>query len=179
MDPEVGILALEILPISMRITDPMLSQPQFIEQLTRILTLHNISEFVLVAHSYGSILTTHILQSSLATHVASIILIDPVSLLLHLADVAYHFCYRMPKTANQWQLWYFASRDMGIAHTLSRHFFWSDNILFKEDLGGRKVGVVLSGEDQIVDSREVWRYLTGQRLGEPSGTWSDEKVCLG
>jgi hypothetical protein len=67
---------------------------------------------------------------------------------------------------------------MGISHTLSRHFFWRDNILWKEDLEGRKVGVVLSGEDQIVDAREVWKYLTGQKDKEPNGLWEDEKVCL-
>lgn len=178
-DPNVGILALEILPLSMRITGSMPSEEQFIKQLTQILALHEIFQFVLVSHSYGSVLTTHILRSSLAPRVASMVLIDPVTLLLHLGDVAYNFVYREPKTANQWQLWYFASRDIGVSHTLSRCFFWSANILWKEDLEGRKVAVVLSGEDQIVNTREVWRYLTtDQRDGEPTEIWRDPKVWM-
>ncbi|KAF8583199.1 hypothetical protein K439DRAFT_1412365 [Ramaria rubella] len=176
IDPEVGILALEILPISMRITHAMFSQEQFIEQLIQILDHHKMNEFILVSHSYGSVLTNHILRSSLASRVASIILVDPVTFLLHLGDVAYNFIYREPRTANQWQLWYFASRDIGVSHTLSRHFFWGDNIMFKEDLKGRKVGVLLSGEDQIVDTKEVWKYLTGEKDTQPAPIWrSDEE----
>ena len=35
--------------------------------------------------------------------------------------------------------------------------------MFKEDLDGvRKVAVVLSEEDQIIDAKEVRRYLTGE-----------------
>jgi pimeloyl-ACP methyl ester carboxylesterase len=175
-DPNIGILALEILPISMRITGPMSSAEKIVEELKQILSLHDISEFVLVSHSFGSVLTTHILRSSLAPRVASIILIDPVTLLLHLGDVAYNFVYRQPDTANQWQLWYFASRDMGVSHSLSRHFFWNNSILWKEDLEERKVAVILSGEDQIVNTKEVWRYLTGQKSEEPSTAWKDVTV---
>ena len=162
----------------MRITDPMPPRERFIEQLAQILAFHEISQFVLVSHSYGSVLTTQVLRSSLAPRVASIMLIDPVTLLLHLGDVASNFVYRKPKTANQWQLWYFASRDIGVSHTFSRHFFWSDNILWKKDLEGRKVAVLLSGEDQIVNTREVWKYLTGQKHSEPTETWEDITVRL-
>ena len=161
----------------MRITDYMLSSTKFVEQLTHILAVHNIPEFVLVSHSFGSVLTTHILRSSLAPRVASLLLIDPVSILLHHPDVAYNFVYRKPKMANEWLLWYFASRDMGISHAMSRHFFWSDNILWKEDLEGRKVGVVLSADDQIVNAREVWRYLTGEKDEEPTRLSKHDEVC--
>lgn len=177
-DPDLGILALEILPISMRMTGAMPSQKEFIAQLTHILNMHGIFKFVLVSHSYGSVLTTHILRSSLAFRLASIILVDPVTLLLHLGDVAYNFVYRQPRTANQWQLWYFASRDIGISHAMSRNFFWSANILWKEDLEGREVAVMLSGEDQIVNTREVWTYLTGQKGRETTNAWRDAKVCF-
>ncbi|KFY90738.1 hypothetical protein V500_04985, partial [Pseudogymnoascus sp. VKM F-4518 (FW-2643)] len=50
----------------------------------------------------------------------------------------------------------------------ARGFFWSQNIVWKEDLGlegeneeeGRDVTVVLSGRDLIVDTEAVRRYLT-------------------
>lgn len=56
---------------------------------------------------------------------------------------------------------------MGVAHSLARGFFWSRNIVWKEDLGlegeneeeGRDVTVVLSGRDLIVDTEAVRRYL--------------------
>jgi hypothetical protein len=77
-------------------------------------------------------------------------------------NVAYNFVYRPPRTANEWQLWYFASRDPDIARTLARHFFWNESILFKEELRGvPRVAAVVAGDDQIVHAEEVRRYLTG------------------
>ena len=36
-----------------------------------------------------------------------------------------------------------------------RHFFWAENVLWKEELEEQTVGVELSGEDLIVDAEEV------------------------
>lgn len=67
---------------------------------------------------------------------------------------------RNPHSANEHQLNYFASKDMGVAHSLSRHFFWQENILWKHELNGRRVTVSLSGRDLIVDTKSVANYLT-------------------
>lgn len=89
------------------------------------------------------------------------LLIDPVCLLLHLPHVAYNFVARTPRSANEWQLWYFASRDMGVSHALSRHFFWAENIMWKEELAKvRRSAVVVSGRDLILEPRRIWGYLT-------------------
>lgn len=98
------------------------------------------------------------------------LLIDPIPFLLHLPSVAYNFVYRAPRTANEWELWYFASRDADVSRALSRHFFWVENVLWKEELKGRRVGVVLSGADQIVDAEEVRAYLTGVDVEEMTGS---------
>ena len=59
-------------------------------------------------------------------------------------------------------------RELFIAHTLSRHFSWSHNTLFVEDLPARDAGgaspaitttVVLSGGDSIVPTERVKLYL--------------------
>ncbi len=193
---QIGILALEILPISMRLTSPVLPQDQFIAHITAILGQHSPqwNEFILVSHSYGSVLTTHMLRSpSLGPRIKGLVLVDPVSVLLHLPDVAYNFTRRWPRTANEWQLWYFASMDLGVAEGLGRHFFWRENIIWREELstlhtsfenesalpyhdedatggldnedqrvGGntkRRVAVFLSGNDLIVDTKTVSKYL--------------------
>lgn len=39
----------------------------------------------------------------LASRFTSLLLIDPIPILLHLPDVAYNFLYRPPKRANEWQ----------------------------------------------------------------------------
>ncbi|EEB90235.1 hypothetical protein MPER_11580 [Moniliophthora perniciosa FA553] len=232
-DPEVGILLVELLPISNRILLPILGSgtrtfPIPIRQ-TMLEALYGTMNSLgddwkraaLVAHSYGTAIAAHDIrtrfreQAHADTHsyhdvnptsdsytnsrlpiFTSYLLIDPIPLLLHLPPVAYNFLYRSPwrnrsnelatrgnqslwqklfnsYNGNEWQLWYFASRDLEVAHTLSRRFFWNEVVLWKEDLGLTldshasssssqiPVGIVLSGNDQIVPAETVRSYLTG------------------
>ena len=87
------------------------------------------------------------------------ILIDPISILLHQPDVVHNFTIRKPKLASEWLLWYFGSKDMGIAHTLGRNFFWSEHILWKEDFSGRPTTVFLAEKDSIINAAQVRTYL--------------------
>ncbi|KAJ5267896.1 hypothetical protein N7478_010704 [Penicillium angulare] len=170
-DNEVGIIALEIMPVSSRITHPALEKDVMICEIMKIIQYHGWSRFVLVSHSYGSIIASHLLKSDrFSSLIGPTVFIDPVSFLLHLPDVAYNFIARQPARANEYQLWYFGSKDIGVAHTLARRFSWIDNIIWKEDLGikakkdqqeGRNVTVVLSGKDLIVDTETVGQYLMG------------------
>jgi pimeloyl-ACP methyl ester carboxylesterase len=129
-------------------------------EIASILNKHGYSRVVLATHSYGSVIATHLLaQAETAPMIADIVLIDPVTILLHLPDVAYNFTRRPPQSASEHQLWYFASMDMGVAHSLARHFFWSENVLWKEALEGRDVTVSLAGRDLIVNTEAVGRYL--------------------
>lgn len=161
-DPDVGIFAIEILQISSRITRPPPDSQAMCQGIEKILDFHKVSKFVVVSHSYGTAVTAYMLRSSLlSSRIHATLLVDPINFLLHHPSVAYNFLYRIPKSANEWQLWYFASRDPDIARTLGRYFFWSECVLWKEDLAGKKFAVVLSEKDQIVDAKSVRQYLTG------------------
>ncbi|EEU33859.1 uncharacterized protein NECHADRAFT_101054 [Fusarium vanettenii 77-13-4] len=132
------------------------------EELDCILKAHGWERFVLVSHSFGSVVATHLLHTpQIARKIGPILFVDPVSFLLHLPDVAYNFVYRKPCHANEHLLSYFGSKDMGISHTLFRRFFWTDNILWKEDIQGHRVTVVLGGRDAIIDTKVIGAYLTG------------------
>jgi len=191
-EPGVGIIAIELMPVSMRITAPILPRKQMVSAIHNILARHQFRKVVFMAHSYGSIVASHMLHCDSTTTndtssapdentplvrsggdisnthslIHSMLLIDPVAILLHLPTTANHFVYRIPREANEHQLWYFASRDAGIAHTLSRRFFWADNLLWKTDLttdvlaGG--AAVVISERDQITPAADIWTYLTGR-----------------
>lgn len=163
-DPDLGIIVLEILPICNRITRPPLNREATCIAISQILDKHDFDQVVIIAHSFGTAITSYVLQHpTLSQRVTATLLVDPITFLLHHPSVAYNFLYRAPKRANEWQLWYFASRDPDIARTLGRHFFWNECITWKEDLmRGRRVAVVLSGKDQIVDARAVRMYLTGE-----------------
>lgn len=49
---------------------------------------------------------------------------------------------------------------MGVSHTLARYFFWNENVLWKKDVGDRKLTVSLGGQDLIVNTEAVGRYLS-------------------
>jgi len=148
----------------MRICGGALEPPEFTSQILSILNHHNITNFALVGHSYGTILSTHLLHSpTISPRISSLLLIDPIAFLLHHPSVAYNFTSRPPRSANERQLNYFASLDPGIAHTICRHFFWTQNILWREELVGRRCAVAMGGRDLLVDSRSIWEYLTGRK----------------
>jgi hypothetical protein len=63
---------------------------------------------------------------------------------------------------------------MGVSHTLFRRFFWSENILWKEDIQNHHVTVVLGGKDLIVDTEVVKAYLTENESVRPEkGSWEE------
>ncbi|KAJ7778798.1 hypothetical protein DFH07DRAFT_796033 [Mycena maculata] len=185
-DPTQSVVLVEFLPVSMRMTGPMPSRWTTLEAINTILEDLRIPQVVLAAHSYGTFLAAHIVAPppdaaltgdpalTLNRKVVSLVLIDPIPLLLHLPTVAHNFLYRTPGTrrANEWQLWYFASRDADVARVLGRYFFWDEGCIWREDLarfsaeGGRRVTIVLAGADQIVPSGQVREYLTGDEAGQ-------------
>jgi pimeloyl-ACP methyl ester carboxylesterase len=175
-DGEVGIIAVELLPISFRITGPILDKDEICRQINMILERHGFDKVVLASHSYGSVVSTHLVHNpTTAPKIGPILFVDPVTFLLHLPDVAYNFTARQPRGANEHQLYYFASMDMMVAQTLARHFFWAQNILWKEDLRGRDVTVSLGGRDLIVNTETVGKYLNGVDLKGEDPKWKDQE----
>lgn len=161
-DPDVGIIAVEIMSISARIEDPVLLTADIRAEVNKILEAHNWEKSVVVANSYGTIITTQIFHDPLIRpKIASMLLVDPVTFLLHMPDVAYNVTARSPSKTSEWVLWYFSAKDMGVAHTLHRRSFWQENIMWKEDVEGMDVTVALAGQDIIVPAEEVARYISG------------------
>ncbi|KAF2848635.1 hypothetical protein T440DRAFT_400910 [Plenodomus tracheiphilus IPT5] len=173
-DGEIGIIAVEIMPISFRITGSILGRDEMCRQINIILERHGFDKVVLASHSYGSVISTQLLQNATtASKIGPILFVDPVTFLLHLPDVAYNFTVRQPRGANEHQLYWFASTDMMVAHTLARHFFWAQNILWTDDLRGHDVTVSLGGRDLIVDTETVGKYLNGVDLKSEDTKWKD------
>lgn len=172
----MGVIAIELMPISFRITHAALKREEMKDEILKIVQSHGWTKFVLVSHSYGSVIATHLLRDrKISEMIEAQLLIDPVSILLHLPDVAYNFTCRQPAAANEHQLYYFASMDMCISHTLSRGFFWQENIVWKHDLHDRPVTVVLCGKDIIVNTEAVGHYLASDRDQDSAdSTWKNQ-----
>lgn len=178
-DPDVGIIAVEILSICNRITSPPLSSSQTCDAFGAILDDLKLPRVVVISHSYGTIVTAHLHRNSqFAPRISGTIFVDPIPFCLHLPSVAYNFVYRVPTGAHQWQTHYFASRDPDISRTLSRHLFWTESILWKEDIAGKRVTVVLAGDDQIVGAEHVRQYLTDQKDMKERWTSQDGNLSV-
>jgi pimeloyl-ACP methyl ester carboxylesterase len=165
----VGLIALEVLAICNRMTGPLPTPDEIAEAITRILDYHGWEKCVLVTHSYGSALAAHIMRYPAAREkIGPMVFVDPVAFSFHPPDVAWNFLRRQPRTASQWQLWYFASMDPDVARTLTRNFRWADSSLWRDDLEERvegreeedmRVTVMVSGADIITDVPTLGEYL--------------------
>lgn len=126
------------MPVSFRITGAALEKDHMCSEILQILRHHGWNQSILASHSYGSVISSHLLHHAETSELfGPVLLIDPVSILLHLPNVAYNFTARKPIKANEFQLFCksklfrvvsiplnrepdFASMDMGVAHTLAR-----------------------------------------------------------
>ncbi|KFA80595.1 hypothetical protein S40288_09293 [Stachybotrys chartarum IBT 40288] len=139
-DGQTGIIAIELMPINH----------------------HGWDKFSLMGHSYGTIIATHILQHLGDTgRLGPMLLVDPVTISIHWGGVPYNFLYRKPRKASEWQLHYFASTDMCVAHSITRRFDWSENVLWKSQMKGRTMTVALASRDIILDTNALQEYLVG------------------
>lgn len=145
--------------ISMRIKEDVPSSPEMVACLRDMLLSWDYTSAHFVGHSFGSIVVAWMCRNAQET-VAVATFLDPVCFLLIKPDVCYNFMYRQPETATQLLMHYFVARELYIAHSLSRNFFWYQNLLWPEELQVPCM-VMLSGEDSIVPAHSVRRYLTG------------------
>lgn len=186
MPPDVGVLAVEVLPISGRVTTyPLAPTPEFCDMVVsciaqqRGLAKSDWNDFVLIGDSYGTMLTAGLLRHPGISHrIAACVLIDPVSLMLHLPDVAYNFARRKPRPSirgrpghgNEWEIWWGSARDAETAHALARRMCWRESVLFREEEtqyqepGRPQVGmrstVILGSEDCVTHPKAVAQYVT-------------------
>ena len=161
-DDQIGVIALEIMPISFRVTSQTLEQQIMLHQIHQILHLHSWDrrQFALVAHSYGTVIATHLVRDpSISSSIAPVVLVDPINVWVHMGDVAYNFTAKTPRSASEHQLHYFACTDMGAAHAVTRRFVWTENVLWKDELATRPYGIVLGGRDIILDGKRCKDYL--------------------
>ena len=156
----------------------MPTSEKYCEIVYKILQRHNISKVSLAAHSFGTI-TAGWFVRAYPSAVDHLTLIDPVSLLLALPDVAYAFLHRPPSTLIEWIIFLGASRELTISHTLHRNFWWYRNILWLEDVPHSiPVVVGLAQNDEIANTKAVAEYVElcreGRRKAARSSSVSTE-----
>ncbi|KAI8816126.1 uncharacterized protein EV422DRAFT_501600 [Fimicolochytrium jonesii] len=167
----VPVYLLEWAHVSMQLSEEVPTIEHTLELISCVLTLDSVARACFVAHSLGTVAVSWIIHSSQhSSLVASAVLLDPVNLLLCDPKVAFNFLYRTPANSLELAMNYFVSREMYIANALSRHFHWSRNIMFYDDLPKCENGltnvVMLSDLDSIVPSERVKAYLEASAAAE-------------
>jgi pimeloyl-ACP methyl ester carboxylesterase len=136
----------------------MPSPQQFTDIVENILRRHNYDKCSLIGHSFGSITSGWIVKvkPELVSHLT---LLDPVSLLLCLPDVAFNFIYRKPTSLMEWLILIVASRELTISHTLHRNFWWYNNVLYLDQIPNN-IGVIvgIAGGDEVLNAESVYEY---------------------
>jgi hypothetical protein len=79
LDREIRIIALEIMPVSSRITHPAIKEDAMVCEIQAIAKYHSWSRLVLGSHSYGSIISTHLLKSPLTTYLIGLLYLSILS----------------------------------------------------------------------------------------------------
>lgn len=123
-----------------------------------IIRRHNYQTVSIVGHSFGTISAAWIIKHNpeIVSHVT---LLDPVSLLLCLPDVAYAFVYRSPRTLIEFIIYFFAAKEITISTTLHRNFYWYRNVLWFDEIPAH-VGVVvgIAGKDEVANPSALYEY---------------------
>lgn len=114
---------------------------------------------MVLGHSLGSCAVAWVLDELRGTQlITAAVLIDPVSILLPLPNVAFGFLYQVPRSAFDWLCFLWCSTEPGIAFYFRRRFFWYNNMLKPEHLEGVPTLLCISADDKLVPSETVRAY---------------------
>jgi len=131
----------------------------------------------MLSHSNGTYAHAWMLKAY-PKMVTSSCFVDPVTFCSWEGDTCYNFNYRPCATGIELVMRYFVSTELGVANLIQRHFDWSSNALWYEEIpnaqDASKTLFILGGKDSIMNSERVRRYLTshGVRKGllfDPNG----------
>jgi hypothetical protein len=121
----------------------------------------------LMSHSNGSYLHAWILKDHSAL-VDRSCFVDPVVFCSWEGDTCYNFLYRPCRTGIELIMRYFVGSEIGVANVLARHFDWSSNSLWYEEIphakDPSKALFVLGGKDDIINAPRVKKYLTSHGI---------------
>ncbi|KAJ8519372.1 hypothetical protein ONZ45_g3679 [Pleurotus djamor] len=127
-----------------------------------------------ISHSNGSYCHAWMLKNY--PHMVSrSCFVDPVTFCSWEGDVCYNFIYRPCTTGLQLIMRYFVATELGVANLLQRHFDWSSNSLWFEEIPNArdpsKSFFLMGANDEVLRADRVHRYLRSH--GVRKGLWLD------
>ncbi len=157
-DPDRTIIVLDLPHISLKLVHQIPSFSQTLEAIDNIYKKHELTTCSWFGHSYGSIITAWVVKER-PHYINKISLVDPVCFALWEPDLIRNFLYNYNPIGPIHHLaQYFVAKDLLVASTLFRHFWWLQNILFPDDLIWQS-HLYFSQYDWIIDSQGIQNYL--------------------
>lgn len=158
-DPDRTIIILDLPHISLKLVHQIPSLSQTIEAIDNIFIKHSLTSCNWLGHSYGSIITAWVIKER-PKHINKISLVDPVCFALWEPDLIRNFLYNSSNRLGPIHhlAKYFVAKDLLVAATLFRHFWWLQNILFPDDLTF-ETHIYFSKYDWIINSVGIKKYL--------------------
>eukprot|EP00986_Skeletonema_menzelii_P009343 scaffold4247_cov139-Skeletonema_menzelii.AAC.1 len=179
------IFIFENKPISYSLSFDSLSEEDtvhgVVEAIHQHLDSYGANNLVLCGHSFGSCQLTWMINSAqLKSRIRSMILLDPVSILLHEPDVVVNFLYtrnpdyedsynekpdslmgKLVRFFNETKIHLVASSELFVEFYLRRNFAWYNSELWLEDVPADvKVLVCLAKNDEITNVKKIERELS-------------------
>ncbi|KAJ3109501.1 hypothetical protein HDU97_005158 [Phlyctochytrium planicorne] len=159
--PRRRLILIELRHVSMQMEDEVATVAETFDAVEEFYGCLNIKKAIWIGHSLGTVICSWMIK--MKPHmIEQVILIDPIVFLLYEPDVAYNFLYRKPGNGFQLLMWFMASQELFISHSLRRNFWWYLCILFPEDLPSdpkAPTRVFVSENDQIISCRNVYGHL--------------------
>jgi len=128
----------------------------------------------MISHSNGSYAHAWMLKAH-PNMITRSCFVDPVTFCSWEGDACYNFIYRPCKSGLELLMRYFIGTELGVANLMGRHYDWSSNSLWFEEIPNArdptKTFFLLGGKDAIINAKRVKRYLTSH--GVRKGLWMD------
>ncbi|KAF6261351.1 hypothetical protein COO60DRAFT_1699898 [Scenedesmus sp. NREL 46B-D3] len=159
------MLLLDMKHVGLRISSTIPTVDDLATALAAALLRHNLPPALLVAHSYGTLVAGRLLRLQRRA-VARVLFVDPVCFGMFMPRLLHGFIYaplrvqlgRPLHSAFNLLLW-LVSKDVHLAATFARKFYWTDLNLWPEDLPEGS-SVVLSGADALVSAADIHKMLS-------------------
>ena len=132
---------------------PTMSTPAFAVAVHAILMDRGNEGVNIVGHSFGTNLISAFLRE-FQDKVDRITLLDPACLLITFSDICWNVFYRRPYSALTFGMWYGMTSELTVVHTMYRHLWWYESVLWLEDLPPRiQVFVGAASEDVVLNPK--------------------------
>ncbi|KAI8474758.1 MAG: Alpha/Beta hydrolase protein [Monoraphidium minutum] len=158
------VIVVDIRHMGMRLSPRIPCVDEMTSEIDAILGRVGVSKVCVVGHSYGTLVASRLVKR-FPQRLHQLCLIDPVCFGMYMPHLLHNFFYRRlvisasrPLQSFLDFIVHFASRDLHLSAAFSRRFYWSDIIMWPDELP-RGSTVVLGAADDLVHADEVYMML--------------------